>query len=186
MSAPLSIFSYWTYVAPASILAGPTQEQLQQPERELTLREEASSDGLTWLKVVRQLDCGDLYLAHVAASPDMETPFLVFLTEEQLRFALPWDARLANRCLMDGILDSERILPALYAHHAAIQPAVRRCLPSTDQANISVPQSATSRPDQGEETLTPLPPVFVTERHMKKVLGPNPEEALGGKCSPSC
>jgi hypothetical protein len=141
-----SIFYHWTYVAPATILAGPTEDQLPQRERELTLREEASCGGICFVRVLRQVTW-DLYQANVAASPELlhEQPFPIFLTKEQLRYALPWDVRLQDKQTPDNVPDVERILTLLHAHAAAVQPALQKASqpPSPDNSiSVEVPQKA--------------------------------------------
>ena len=77
----------------------------------LSLREEASCNGLCFLQVLRYLPNARLYTARVAADPSRvkDQPFEIFCTEEQLAGALPWDCRLEGK-------SPERILAILKVH----------------------------------------------------------------------
>ncbi|GHO78429.1 hypothetical protein KSD_62000 [Ktedonobacter sp. SOSP1-85] len=107
-------------VAPATILSDDPLQMEEDGLTPLTLRQEASHDGLCHLRVLRCLSCGDLYQAEVAATPQLlhTHPIKVFIAEEQLRYAAPWDKRL------DGA-DPDSILARLEARAAANQPTIR-------------------------------------------------------------
>ncbi|GHO56735.1 hypothetical protein [Ktedonobacter robiniae] len=107
-------------VAPAAILSDGPLRMEEDGLTPLTLRQEASHDGLCHLRVLRRLPCGDLYQAEVAATPQLlhAQPVVAYFTEEQLRYAAPWDKRL------DGA-DPDSILARLEARAAANQPVIR-------------------------------------------------------------
>jgi len=118
-----------TYVAPATILNSdfyrteepqelPTGQQQDQTPR--SLRQEASRDGLCYLRVIRQLACGDLYQAEVAASVDLlqRQPLSIFLAQEALYSVLAYDCRIVK-------LQPERILTLLHAHAESVRPLVK-------------------------------------------------------------
>lgn len=127
------IGSYWLCVAPATILSG-TCEPVDGSSP-LSLRDEASCDGLCYLQVLRQCKCGDLYQARVAARPeDVEAQtFTVFFTEEQLTSVLPWDCRMHNKV-------PESILAILHAHANELRPAHK--LPAREGAPVHTPAPA--------------------------------------------
>ncbi len=119
-SLPRTLY-HWTRVALATILS---DEQLLDDEGNPTLpslREEASHNGLFYLRIIRHLPHANLYEAHAEALPgllDAPDPFIVFLSEDQLRFTLPWDVRMQHRT-------PEQRLTLLSAHAAILQPLVR-------------------------------------------------------------
>src|SRR5260370_2572010 len=102
---------YWVCVAPATILCGDRAPEEDSDAAPLSLREEASCNGLCFLQVLRYLPNARLYTARVAADPSKvkDQPFEIFCTEEQLADVLPWDCRLEGK-------SPERILAILKAH----------------------------------------------------------------------
>ena len=116
---------HWVCVAPATLLCG---NSLVNEEKTplASLREDASRDGLCYLQLVWVVS-DDLYLARVAPSPDelSADALTAFLTEEQLRFAFPWDCRLQGK-------SPARILTLLCGHAARLLPA-RQTLPPPAQ-----------------------------------------------------
>lgn len=109
---------HWPCVALAESL---TNDICQDDDEELctlSLREEASYEGLTYIQVLKHLDNTDLYLARVACSPLLleESDLLVFFTEEQLYYTLPVDVRLQQKCPRD-------IISAIKTHAATLLPA---------------------------------------------------------------
>src|SRR5258708_38638749 len=89
---------HWPCVALASILSDDTRTD-DDTTLSLSLRAEASCDGLTYLQVLKYLPHADLYLASVACDPaDLAASnLLAFFTEEQLTNTLPWDIRLQHQ-----------------------------------------------------------------------------------------
>ncbi len=151
---------HWTCVAPATLLS---DDLLRDEDNNPlpTLREEASSDGLCYLQLVRVASCGDLYVARVAASPDELCPqsLTVFFTEVQLRSALAWDCRLQGK-------SSQCILKLLHAHAAAIQPALQTCEHVVQEQSVSE-----------EEPLVPLGHVTVSQSCLSSHFG-TPQQSL--------
>ena len=105
---PLSrISSSRVYVAPAAILTADPYRRAKghstrRPHEQMpqSLREEASSHGVCYLRIRRRLACGDLYQADVAATLDLLSsrhPLSIFLTEEALFIALTYDRHLETR-----------------------------------------------------------------------------------------
>ena len=116
---------HWVCVAPATLLCG--DSLVNEDKTPLaSLREDASRDGLCYLQLVWVVS-DDLYLARVAPSPDelSADALTAFLTEEQLRFAFPWDCRLQGK-------SPARILTLLCGHAARLLPA-RQTLPPPAQ-----------------------------------------------------
>ncbi len=149
-----------TYVAAATILTADLYRPSCPPEEQPTvephgqvatcLREEASCDGLCYLRVIRQLACGDLYQAEVAASVDLlqRHPLSVFLAQEALYNVLPYDCRIVK-------LQPERILTLLHAHAESVRPLVKiDPLDATDTAQIDPFEPAEPVPHL-EQTSTP-------------------------------
>lgn len=107
-------------IALATILSDDPLRTEEDGLTPLTLRQEASHDGLCHLRILRRLSCGDLYQAEVAATPQLlrTQPVMAFFTEEQLRYAAPWDKRL------DGAAP-DAIFARLEARATANQPTTR-------------------------------------------------------------
>lgn len=107
---------HWPCVALASILADDICPE-ENGVSSLSLREEASEDGLTYFQIIRYLPHADLYLARVASNPAGlgESDLMAFFTDAQLTHALPWDVRLQQK-------GSGEIIAAIRAHAAALQP----------------------------------------------------------------
>lgn len=111
---------HWPCVALATILANDIRAE-ENDHHPLSLRDEASENGLTYLQVVRYLPHTDLYVARVACDPEAlgTSDLLAFFTEAQLTYALPWDVRLQSKC-------SGEIRTAIDAHAASLRPARAR------------------------------------------------------------
>lgn len=133
---------HWPCVALATILAGETHAD-DETALPLSLRDEASCNGLTYLQVTRYLPHADLYLARVADDPARLgiSDLLAFFTEEQLTNALPWDIRLQHK-------GPGEIQAAIRAHAASIQPIC-----SLTPADV---QQAVPQPDFSALTFHPL------------------------------
>src|SRR5260370_18233668 len=87
---------YWVCVAPATILCGDRAPEEDSDAAPLSLREEASCNGLCFLQVLRYLPNARLYTARVAAVPSKvkAQPFEIFFTEDHLPSLFPWHFRL--------------------------------------------------------------------------------------------
>lgn len=110
---------HWPCVALAESLTNDIcQENDEEGLYKLSLREEASYEGLTCIQVLKHLDSADLYLARVAYNPMLleESDLLVFFTEEQLYYTLPVDIRLQQK-------RPEEVICAIKAHAATLLPA---------------------------------------------------------------
>ena len=133
---PQRIGYYWTCVMLAEALSddplAPEPEMHSEEER-ASLRTLASTDGLSFCNVLRMIAPG-LYWADVAATPaDLCHAYRVVLTEEHLRYALPWD------CRMKGTPPG-RIRAILKERGEALQPARQR-----------EPQEVAARPEPSSE-----------------------------------
>jgi len=87
------IWYHYPYVLPADVLSDePTHEN--DPS---SLREEASCDGLCYLKLTQSFHDGT-HLARVAASPDAlhTCSYTIVVNDAQLAKARPWHALLAK------------------------------------------------------------------------------------------
>jgi hypothetical protein len=86
------------YTALATILDNSEMKQEENGETPRSLRQEASRDGVCYLRVLRHLPHTDLYAALVAATPDLlqARPIPAFFTEEQLSSAVPLPANFAD------------------------------------------------------------------------------------------
>lgn len=110
---------HWPCIALAESLTDDIcQEDDDNGMRTLSLREEASYEGLTYIQVLKHLDGSDLYLARVAFHPRLlaESDLLVYFTEDQLYYTLPIDIRLQGKRPKD-------IICAIKAHAATLLPA---------------------------------------------------------------
>jgi hypothetical protein len=87
------IWFHYPYVMPADVLS---DEPTHEDDRS-SLREEASCDGLCYLKLTQSLHDGT-HLARVAASPDaLRTGgYTIVVNDTQLAKACPWHALLAR------------------------------------------------------------------------------------------
>jgi hypothetical protein len=105
----------WPCVALASTLTDDICHDIGDDHEILSLREEASHEGLTYLQVLKYVENTELYLARVASQPALleESNLLVFFTEEQLAYTLPVDIRLQWKC-------SGAIICAIKAHAATL------------------------------------------------------------------
>lgn len=111
------------YLTPCVIPADLLSNEPTDAEDPSTLRADASQDGLSFVQVLRALEEG-LYQTRVAASPDrVHKGYTVLLTEQQLCFALPWEARLEWENLSQKKKrGSASILALLREHAAEVQP----------------------------------------------------------------
>lgn len=109
---------HWPCVALASTLTDDICHEEADGIHTLSLREEASYEGLTYIQVLKHLEDSDLYLARVAYNPSLleESDLLVFFTEEQLSYTLPVDIRLQRK-------RPKGIISAIKAHAATLLPA---------------------------------------------------------------
>lgn len=137
-----------TYVAPAIILSD--EPIVCEDDTIPSLREQVSSEGLCYFQVKRIEHASypangeeDLYLAYVSAIPSLISfdHATMLLTEAQLCYALPWDARLAYE-------KSAVIIDRLHAHAAEVAPLTR------SQAK---PKEIDTLPLDAEPTFQPLP-----------------------------
>jgi hypothetical protein len=87
-----------TYTAMATILDNSEMKQEENGETPLSLRQEASRDGVCYLRVLRHLPHTDLYAALVAATPGLlqTQPIPAFFTEKQLTYAVPLPANFSD------------------------------------------------------------------------------------------
>ena len=144
-----------TCVLPADLLSA----EAADTEDPSNLRADASRDGLTFIQVRRQLE-DDLYLARVAASPDQVAQgYTVLLSEQELYYAHPWDARLAwEDHLHTRKRDPQAILALLRAHAREVRPLCR------EAACSAAPVPAL------ESALTPLETVEVSTQEVRAAL----------------
>ncbi len=144
-----------TCVLPADLLSA----EAADTEDPSTLRADASRDGLTFLQVRRQVE-DDLYLARVAASPDQVAQgYTVLLSEQDLYYAHPYDARLAwEDHLHTRKRDPQAILALLRAHAREVRPLCR------EAACSAAPVPAL------EGALTPLETVEVSTQEVRAAL----------------
>jgi hypothetical protein len=106
-----------TCVIPAELLS---EDPLDEQDRS-SLRTDASKDQLSYIQVSRMME-ESLYLARVASAPEnVANGYTVLLNEQQLFFALPWDARLQGK-------PAECILRQLHAHALELQPHMQNVL----------------------------------------------------------
>jgi hypothetical protein len=145
-----AIFS-WKYVITDNAFSAEAISLDGEPP--ISLRDEVSCDGLCYVQVIGRTAGGDLYIARVAAAPHLVSAqtFTIFLTEEQLRFALPWDCRVEGK-------STEHILAMLRAHATALQPASRH------QAPAPLPVATPEAQMAGDKTVEP-------EQHVPASLG---------------
>jgi hypothetical protein len=108
---------HWPCVALAALLTDDICQEEHTDTHTVSLREEASYQGLTYIQVLKHLDNTDLYLARVAWSPLLlnESDLQAYFTEEQLFYTLPVDVRLQQK-------RPEDIISAIRAHAATLLP----------------------------------------------------------------
>jgi hypothetical protein len=142
-----------TCVLPADLLSDESDA-----EDSSSLRTDASQDNLTWMQVKYQLE-DDLYVARVASSPTLVAngnAYTVILSEEQLLYALAWDARLEwEDHLHTRKRRPEAILALLRAHAREVRPLTR------ETALPPLPVAAHAA------ALTPLETVEVSTREVR-------------------
>ncbi len=139
------LMPHWEYVAPAIILSDEVRygEGEEAPQ---SLRAEASSDGLCFLRIVRFLAHADLYHCLVAPSPELlqATPLEAFFTPEQLTGILPYDCRVQQpdpqQPKKKSPLAPHVILARLSAHARACQPAIHMA-PRPDTPILPEPEA---------------------------------------------
>lgn len=122
---------FWTHVGLAMLLNNDVPLEIdEEVDLVCSLREEASAEGLTYLQVLKPLVGTDMYLARVASHPARlaESSLLVFLTEEQLCYTLPFDIRLYGK-------NSSEVIRAIRAHAATLLPPC----PLTETIDIPAP-----------------------------------------------
>lgn len=148
---------HWPCVALASILADETRTD-DETDLPLSLRDEASCSGLTYLQITRYLPHADLYLARVADDPARlgASDLLAFFTEEQLTNALPWDTRLQPK-------EPGEIQAAIRAHAASLQPIC-----SLISADV---QQAVPQPNFSTLTFHPLAETIAITRDELRAAG---------------
>ncbi|GCE15319.1 hypothetical protein [Tengunoibacter tsumagoiensis] len=110
---------HWTCVAPATILPDLCFSMGEDGSEVMpSLREEMSREGLCFLRVLGIASDG-LYLTHVSPSPySIQTDYTtVFLSEEDLWMAYPWDCRFQR----SGVTPA-KIVSFLQAHAQNVRP----------------------------------------------------------------
>jgi hypothetical protein len=158
------------HVLPASHLSD-ERVSLDGEEEARSLREEASCDGwLCYVRVLRQIRGTDLYQAHVAATPEWvkTQPITIYLTEEQLASALPWDCRVESQ-------PAARILRMASAHAASLRRGVRA--EAVTPTLVPKQEAQVHHSASPEEALQPLENVLISEHelapHLKSTLSPS-------------
>ncbi len=141
-----------TCVLPAGVLDDTT---LLDPETALTqpsLRQCCSQDGLCYAHVLYACSNG-LYMADVAATPDLAEAERVMFTEAQLIFALAWDVRLSWRTPLE-------ISRLMQAHSEELTPLVPHAEPAPPAVLFPAPV----------EPLTVVTTVEITPEELRQAL----------------
>ncbi|GHO88036.1 hypothetical protein [Dictyobacter formicarum] len=141
---------HWICVAPATILS---DEICSDEEHSVSLREETSSNGLCFLSIFRHLPHADMYEAYVAATAEdlRSCPLTIFVTEEQLYYALPYDCRMEQK-------SAAQIQAILFAHAEKVKPAIL----TTPSENVQIEEQV---------MLEPLPePISVSSQAIEKAI----------------
>ena len=147
---------FWTCIASATILDdSEIQQEEEGQEKPCSLRQEASCNGLCYVRVLRQVNQTDLYFAEVAATPDrLQThPLTIFLTEEQLYYTLPYDIRLMQ--FQETLKDKApaRIIDLLRKHAATVRPLEQK--EPASEAHAQTAPSVPLIPLEGETIEVP-------------------------------
>ncbi|GCE06121.1 hypothetical protein [Dictyobacter aurantiacus] len=135
---PQRIGFHWTCVALASILSDDIQIDAASGdgEEEMSLWDEASNEGLCFLRIVRYLPHARLYEGLVAKSEELlaAAPAKAFFTEDQLYNTLPCDIRIRTILSRDTSFAREqgfaRVVKQIETHARVIRPAFYRTEPA--------------------------------------------------------